>query len=139
MTPLQVRLAVQLHHHYASRFLVDSLHHLGFCCSYQQVQEFEQCAAFSHGTDIFNFINQFIQYVADNVDHNIQTLDGNNTYDTSGFVRKWPGTHPTIQPQILPPTSAAAKFHSLRVYYQVQQWKGIGDGLLPENWGWRKS
>ena len=37
LAPLQIGLAVQLHHHYASRFLVDSLHHLGFCCSYQQV------------------------------------------------------------------------------------------------------
>ena len=41
-----------------------------------------------------------------------------------------------IQPKTLPPTSAAAKFHSLRVYYQVQEWKGAGDGLLPEEWGW---
>ncbi len=44
-----------------------------------------------------------------------------------------------IQPQTLPPTSSAAKFHSLRVYYQVQQWKGKGDSLKPEEWGWRES
>ena len=25
------------------------------------------------------------------------------------------------------------------MYYQVQQWKGIGDGLLPEEWGWKES
>ena len=76
LAPLQIGLAIQLHHHYASRFLVDSLHHLGFCCSYQQVQEFERSAAFSHGTDIPNFSDQSVQYVADNVDHNIRTLDG---------------------------------------------------------------
>ena len=86
LAPLQVGLAVQLHHHYASRFLVDSLHHLGLCCSYQQVQEFEQCAAFSHGTDILNFINQFIQYVADNVVHKIRTLDGYNTFHGMGMI-----------------------------------------------------
>ena len=28
-----------------------------------------------------------------------------------------------VKPQTLPPTSAAAKYHSLRVYFQVQQWK----------------
>ena len=44
-----------------------------------------------------------------------------------------------IQPQTLPPTSAAAKCHSLRVYYQVQQWKARGDDLLPEEWGWEES
>ncbi len=44
-----------------------------------------------------------------------------------------------IQPKTLPPTSAAAKFHSLRVYFQVQQWKGAGDDFLPEEWGWKES
>ena len=44
-----------------------------------------------------------------------------------------------VQPQTLPPTTAAAKFHSLRVYYQLQQWKGAGNELVPEEWGWRES
>ena len=86
LAPLQIGLAVQLHHHYASRFLVDSLHHLGFCCSYQQVQEFEWSAAFSHGTDKPNFSHQSVQYVADNVDHNIRTLDGNDTFNGMGMI-----------------------------------------------------
>ena len=41
-----------------------------------------------------------------------------------------------VQPQVLPPTSAAAKFHSMRVYLQVQQWMGQGDQLKPEDCGW---
>ena len=44
-----------------------------------------------------------------------------------------------IQPQTLPPTSAAAKYHSLRVYFQIQQWKGSGVVLTPVEWGWRES
>ena len=28
-----------------------------------------------------------------------------------------------VDPQSLPPTSAAGKYHSLRVYYQVMVWK----------------
>ena len=39
-----------------------------------------------------------------------------------------------VQPQTLPPTSAAAKYHSLRVYLQIQQWNG--HELQPEEWGW---
>ncbi|KAJ8416228.1 hypothetical protein AAFF_G00382500 [Aldrovandia affinis] len=39
--------------------------------------------------------------------------------------------------QQLGPT--AAKYHSLRVYYQVQQWKGTVDELLPQEWGWKES
>ena len=36
-----------------------------------------------------------------------------------------------------PPTSAPAKFHRLRVYYQVQEWRGEAGHLDPEEWGWK--
>ena len=36
----------------------------------------------------------------------------------------------------LPPTSAAARQHSFRVYHQVQQWRGVA--LNPTDWGWRQ-
>lgn len=94
LAPLQVSLGVQLHHHFASRFLIDSLHCHGFCCSYTEVQQFEENAALSHGTDIPNFESQFVQYVADNVDHNIRTLDGNDTFHGMGMIAAiTPGTN----------------------------------------------
>ena len=34
-----------------------------------------------------------------------------------------------IEPQSLPPTAAASRFHSLRVYLQVKQWQGEGAGM----------
>ena len=40
-----------------------------------------------------------------------------------------------IQPKQLPPSSAATKFHSFRVYHQIQTWKNRK--LDPENWGWK--
>ena len=45
-----------------------------------------------------------------------------------------------VQPENLPPTSSAAKYHSLRVYLQVQTWKGesrLGPHLHPQNLGWK--
>lgn len=39
-----------------------------------------------------------------------------------------------VQPKNLP-TSAALKFHSLRVYYQVQTWQG--EELDAKPWGWK--
>jgi len=42
----------------------------------------------------------------------------------------------SLQPENLPPTSSASAFHSLRVYYQVQQWKG-DVSLHPSEWGWK--
>jgi len=44
---------------------------------------------------------------------------------------------PVIQPQNLPPTAAAARFHSLRVYLQVKQWQGKDAEMLIEEWGWK--
>lgn len=37
----------------------------------------------------------------------------------------------------IPPTTAAARQHFLRAYYQVQTWLGMT--LNPEQWGWRKT
>ena len=31
-----------------------------------------------------------------------------------------------VQPQNLPPTSAAARYHSFRVFLQVKKWQGPG-------------
>ena len=86
LAPLQIGLGVQLHRHYASRFLIDTLHKHGFCCSYNEVHQFEQNAVLSYGTDIPNYSSQFVQYVADNVDHNIKTLDGNDTFHGMGMI-----------------------------------------------------
>ena len=86
LAPLQFGLGVQLYHHFASRFLIDSLHHHGFCCSYQEVQRFEQNAAQSHGTDIPDLTTEFVQYAADNVDHNLRTLDGHGTFHGMGMM-----------------------------------------------------
>ena len=41
-----------------------------------------------------------------------------------------------VQPRSQPPTSTAAKYHILHVYYQVQVWKG-DTRLKPADWGWK--
>lgn len=43
----------------------------------------------------------------------------------------------TFNLAVLPPTSAALRQHSLRVYLQVEQWRF--NGLLPTEWGWKLS
>ena len=94
ISPLQIGLAVQLHHNFASRFLIDTLHHHGFCSSYQDVQMFNQNAALGQGTEIPSFNGEFVQYAADNVDHNTRTLDGHNTFHGMGMIAVvTPGTN----------------------------------------------
>ncbi|CAG2229848.1 unnamed protein product [Mytilus edulis] len=52
ITPLQLGLGVQVHHNFASRFLVSTLNSLGFCSSYYEVQKFESSAAAVQGVDL---------------------------------------------------------------------------------------
>lgn len=58
-----------------------------------------------------------------------------NTLRYSRFCQKVSAGNAVLQPENLPPTSAAASYHSQRVFLQVQQWKGIE--LSPLEWGWR--
>lgn len=87
LPPLQIGLGVQLHHHFGSKFLIDTCHSLGFCASYTEVQRYASCAAATQGTSIQGvFPESFIQFVADNVDHNVRTLDGYNTFHGIGII-----------------------------------------------------
>jgi hypothetical protein len=95
LAPLQLGLGVQLHHHFASKFLIDILHKHGFCSSYGEVTKFERSAAVSQSTQVPNISSttNFLQYAADNVDHNIRTIDGHNTFHGMGMIATiTPGT-----------------------------------------------
>ena len=54
------------------------------------------------------------------------------------FTEKVLKSSKVVEPQTLPPTQAAAKFHSLRVYFQVNEWKGNPLDLDPTQWGWKE-
>ena len=87
IAPLQLGLGVQMHHQFGSKFLIDSLNSHGFCSSYSTVQKFERSAAVAHGVDVPGWIpGRFMQFSADNVDHNIRTLDGEGTFHGMGIV-----------------------------------------------------
>ena len=43
-----------------------------------------------------------------------------------------------VEPNSLPPTSSAAKYHSLPVYPQVQKWKNVHCEMSSEEWDWIK-
>ena len=53
------------------------------------------------------------------------------------FYEKTASSTASVQPNTLPPTSAAVKHHSMRVYLQVHKWKSNGLHLSPEQWGWK--
>ena len=77
-----------LHHLSGSRHIVDLLHKLGFCSSYDEVKTFEQSAALHQGVDLYGVGpgSSCIQFVADNVDHNLKILDGEGTFHGMGII-----------------------------------------------------
>ena len=87
IAPLQIGLAVQMHRTFGSRFLIDTLSHLGFCTSYSEVRKFELNAAVFHGIDLPETTDKHtVQFVADNADHNAATIDGQNTFHGMGMI-----------------------------------------------------
>ena len=91
-TPFSVGLALQFHHEYGSKQLIETLNYYGFCANYTEVRRFLTSAA-NHeisksqsGLFIPNDIclkisgGGFIQEGSDNVDLNTETIDGKNTF-----------------------------------------------------------
>ena len=98
IAPLQLGLGVQMHHSFSSKFLIDSLNSHGFSVPYKTCKNYERSAAVSQETDIPGYTpGQFVQYSADNVDHNSRTLDGTGTFHGMGIIASiTPGTRATV-------------------------------------------
>jgi hypothetical protein len=89
LAPIQMGLAIELHAMFRSRFLVETLHALGFCSSYSEVMEFEKNAAITMEPELKNLgisTDGLFLFAADNVDHNLITLDGQNTFHGMGMI-----------------------------------------------------
>ena len=90
IAPLQVGLAVQTHQLYRSKFLVDTLLEMGYCSSYGEVLRFEKNAASCDTPDLLvkdsDLLDLSLLFAADNVDHNILTIDGKGTFHGMGII-----------------------------------------------------
>ena len=87
IAPLQIGVAVQMHHNFGSKFLIDSLNSHGVCSSYFEAKKFEVSAADAQDKEIPGFIpGQFAQVIADNVDHNARTLDSTSAFHGIGMI-----------------------------------------------------
>lgn len=63
-----------------------------------------------------------------------KTLDDMRYTSYKRLIAKQP-VYAKFDLAILPPTSCAAREHSLRVFHQVQLWRG--NQLPPTDWGWK--
>ena len=85
--PLQLGLVVQMRHHFGSEFLNETLNKKGFAASYDEVKNYESSATANHDVNIPDIPDSnFIQFSADNVDHDAKTLDGLNTFHRMGMI-----------------------------------------------------
>ena len=76
-------LAVELGHVFGSRWLLDELYQLGFSSSYTEVTRFKLSVMVMEDathTGVVLLPGTFSQNIADNVDHNLCTLDAKNTF-----------------------------------------------------------
>ena len=88
--PILFGLAVELDHVFGSKWLLDELYQLGFCSTYTEVSRFKQSAMVTEDATQNELSFQpgtFSQHVADNVDHNLCTLDGKNTFHGMGIIQ----------------------------------------------------
>ena len=89
ITPILFGLGVELDHVFGSKWLINKLSRLGFSVSYDEVTRYKQSVIQSENQD--NLLTEYLpgnftQWVADNVDHNITTLDGQSTFHGMGVI-----------------------------------------------------
>lgn len=71
------------------RFIVNTLNAFGLCSTYGEVRKFQICASIAFHKQRSEMPKQdvpVLKYVADNVDHNLRTLDGKNTFHGMGII-----------------------------------------------------
>lgn len=81
---IQIGLAATLFHKTGSRNIIDILSSFGFCASYLEASTF-QLSAVLH-PDATEPRKGFFQFVGDNADVNINTLDGLGTFHAMGMI-----------------------------------------------------
>ncbi|KAE8743484.1 hypothetical protein FOCC_FOCC010907 [Frankliniella occidentalis] len=87
LSPLQHALSVYLHRSFASRHLVDLLHSLGVCSSYTDAANYEKSIIEHAKPAITDTGNVLVQFVFDNADFDISTIDGLNTFHVMGGIK----------------------------------------------------
>lgn len=87
--PVLLGLGVEVDHVFGSKWLTNELAQLGYSVTYDEVLRYKQSvvASMNEEQEMKNqFPGSFTQWVADNVDHNIATLDGKGTFHGMGII-----------------------------------------------------
>ena len=88
-TPTLLGLGVEMDHVFGSKWLINELSQLSFSISYGEVNRYKQSVIQSESfeTMLTEYLpGTFTQWVADNVDHNVATLNGEGTFHSMGMI-----------------------------------------------------
>ena len=83
---LLLGVSIYMHRHYGSRQLNDVASAIGFACPYSEVLRYEKSVIAAQGVQEED-LSGYVQYVWDNTDMNIRTLNGKNTFHCMGGIR----------------------------------------------------
>ena len=84
--PLLFGLGVETDHAIGSKTLLIELAKLGYSISYDEIKRYKQSLMKNESNSIASAVTEFNQLVADNVDHNVCTLDGKGTLYGMGII-----------------------------------------------------
>ena len=124
---------MHLHLEFGSSLLIKTLQELGFCSTYQEVQKCHQSAAVSQPLEIPGLKQcQFLQFVADNIDNNTQTLGRLNTFHGKGMISAaTPGIKCTSR--IIPCVAVTAEVVVAVVKVDIHFYKNVKFNIIYEN------
>ena len=106
LCPIPLGLGVELEKTFGSEWLLNHLAKLGFSVSADEVLRFKQ-SAIQHSKEYHNEAlekdnnESFIQWSADNVDHNILTLTGKGTFHGMGIISMTSSTSGSKSPVVI--------------------------------------
>ncbi|KAJ8879447.1 hypothetical protein PR048_020055 [Dryococelus australis] len=81
---------------FASRGIVDVLYKFGFSVSYDEMQRFVKSSVVNEDQTVTLPPGHFCQWVGDNIDHNIATIDGHNIFHGMGIIMCSTGSSKSI-------------------------------------------
>ena len=85
VSPLHIGLGIHLHRKYGPRVLIDMLSNIRLCASYSEVTNYE--APLTTNAQFTVDKGAYIQFVFDNADYNVSTLDGHRTFYAMGGIK----------------------------------------------------
>ena len=99
LSPVLFGVAVELDHLFGSKWLLTELNKLGFCLGPDEVNRFKQSVVETENISSYlkdHMKGAFSQCSADNVDHNIRTLNGTGTLHAMGIISSSTGGENTV-------------------------------------------